>query len=110
MKQANIQLALSKGHEVFLRGVTPAEVLLLVAEHHGNVGGDPIVQLDEVKEELKRTNAEELERLKMKYSTKKLAALYTGAMPNMPETFNEARGLGTKMVLPTAKLMETHIT
>lgn len=109
MKVANIGLALFKGHEIHLKGVTPAEVLLLVAEHHTNYGGDPILHLEELKEEVKRTNDEEVSRLMMKYAPAKVKALYQGALPNLPESFAKARELGIKMVLPTQKLTETRI-
>ena len=43
MKLATVKLNLSKeGHEVFRENVTPAELALLVAEHHTNSGGKPI--------------------------------------------------------------------
>ena len=109
MKLANIGLALTKGHEVHLKGVTPAEVLFLVAEHHQNVGGDPIIHIEELKDEVKRTNEDELARLKQKYAARKLAVLFSGAIPNMPDTFAKARELGVKMVLPSQKLMEHNL-
>lgn len=57
MKQANILLKLSKDHEVHLKNVTPVEVLLLAAEHHRSVGGNPIV-VD--KESIKEVGYEEV--------------------------------------------------
>lgn len=42
MKQANIVLHLSKEHSVIKKNVTPIEVLILVAEHHRNNGGNPV--------------------------------------------------------------------
>ena len=109
MKVANIILGLSKGHEVGLKGVTPAEVLLLVAEHHTNYGGDPVISLEEQKEEVKRTNDEEVARLRSKYALVKVNALFQGAIPNLPDSFAKAREIGIKMVLPTQKLAETRI-
>jgi len=138
MRIANVELTLAKeGHHVFLTGVTPAELLLLVAEHHANVGKDPVVSLVETnlgigkeeeievefdakddkgqpykkKEKRKVTNIErspllEVARLRGKYAGNKVTALFPGASPNLPSTFDEARKIGPTIVLPTAKLTE----
>ncbi len=42
MKQASCTVKLNKDHEVVVNNVTPIEALLLVAEHHKNVGGNPV--------------------------------------------------------------------
>ncbi len=92
------------GFDVAVENATPAEILLLVAEHHGNAGGDPIKDLVE-KGSATRTNAEEVARLKGKYAAAKVNAIFQGAMPNMPATFDEARKIGIGIVLPTNKLV-----
>lgn len=42
MVQADCMVSMSKNHTVVLKGVTPIEALLLVAEHHRQVGGCPV--------------------------------------------------------------------
>jgi len=134
MKLATVTLTLSKdGHHVTLHNVTPAELLLLVAEHHTNAGGNPVVkeslvetgdttkvEVEEDKDDGKggktkvkviktvtgRTPAEEVARLRMKYAGNKVSALFQGAIPNMPKDFKEAQELGVKTALPSSKLTE----
>lgn len=129
MKLATIVYNLTKeGHHVQRENVTPAEHLLIVAEHHANSGGKPVVSVTptgdtgEVEVETKdektgvvtkskkkvtpRTPAEEVARLRQRYAGNKVAALFQGAMPNMPTTFEEAEKLGVQTVLPTSKLTE----
>lgn len=51
-KLANIVLKMDKiGSSVQKNYVTPAEVMWLVADHHANAGGDPIIKLVEIKED-----------------------------------------------------------
>lgn len=46
VKTATIELKLDKiGITVTRRGVTPAELMFLVADHHSKAGGDPVVSL-----------------------------------------------------------------
>lgn len=49
MKLANLLLKTSQvGSNVFLKYVTPAEVMFLIADNHQQLGGDPVVKLDEI--------------------------------------------------------------
>lgn len=51
VKTAMIELKLDKiGITVVRRGVTPAELMFLVADHHSKAGGDPVVRLEIEKE------------------------------------------------------------
>ena len=121
MKLADIQLKIDKlGSTVPLVDVTPAEVLYLVADHHSNAGGDPIVEIKEKGEAMTftgeekdgkpvkhlRSPSEELARLMTKYPNKKLAKVYAGFNPRMPETFDEARKGGIGTVLPSGNLID----
>lgn len=105
MKTANITLRLEKhGHDVTKTGVTPAEASLLVAEHHINAGGDPIVEATDGPD-VTRTDVEEVERLKAKYGAGKVIALYPGAKPSLPATLKEAREIGLRVSIPVNKLL-----
>jgi len=106
MKIADITLSLDKsGHDVHLHGVTPAEALLLVAEHHTNAGTDPVKELKETGE-VERDANQEVDRLKSKYAAAKVNALFQGAIPTLPTDFAQARKLGIGQKLPTGKLTE----
>lgn len=127
MKQADIELQLGQKWTVPLTGVTPAEVLYLVADHHRNAGDDPIVSLvekgeavtftGETKKDEKtgkeiplshpRTTQEEIARLRMKYPAKNLSKVFgSGYSPQFPETFEEARKAGVGIVLPSNNLID----
>lgn len=116
MKQADILLRVDKfGSTVSLSGVTPAEVLYLVADNHRNAGTDPIVELIEKGEATEgsgkaarpRSPSEEIARLRMKYPDKALTKLFGGFNPRMPETFEEARQAGLGISIPSNPLI-TH--
>jgi len=100
MKQANILLRLEKhGQDVHRNGVTPAEVAILVSEHHVNAGGNPVVETTPDKD-VTRTDSEEVERLKARYGVAKVNALYPGLKPSLPVDFKEASELGLKVQMP----------
>jgi (2Fe-2S) ferredoxin len=111
MKTADVIINLEKhGHNVWLKGVTPAELQLLVAEHHANAGGKVVEEGSLVEtEDVERTPAEEVERLRGKYAGNKVVALYPGASPNMPESFDEAIKVGPTLKLPTSKLTQVKL-
>ena len=123
MKLATVTYNLTKeGHYVVREDVTPAEHLLIVAEHHANSGGKPVVHVQEtgtaevedvdekgVKKKRARSAAEEVARLRQRYAANKVSALFQGALPNMPQTFAEAEKLGLQTMLPTSKLTEFKI-
>lgn len=107
MKTASIRLKLNKlGSNVFKQGVTPAEVALLVAEHHTNVGDNPVTIESETEVEVERSPINEIQRLLGKYNVKKVKALYPSVTANVPEDWDTAFQIGMGASLPTAKLME----
>lgn len=147
MKKADCIVKLSKDHEVILSGVTPIEALILVAEHHKNVGGNPVevvkgtegetgtavpTEVDEevdgivVKDGKKivettkrkvtklvvkpdnRTNDQELDRLRGKYSSKKIQSILT-EVRDLPTTFELAIERGIRLKLPTGALVSTKL-
>lgn len=136
MKLAKITLNLSKdGHHVHKEDVTPAELALLVAEHHVNSGGKPfemdakgeftndsVVETGDTtkKKSLKdgkevietvpaRTPFEEKQRLMGKYAANKVNAMFPGANPTMPTDYKTAYKIGLGTVLPSSKLTEVKI-
>lgn len=123
MKQASITLKLAKhGHDVYLKGVTPLEAMLLVAEHHRNSGEEPIVvdqaSVTEAMVDVKdakgvttkrpRTEQEEIDRLRTKYAAKKVTAILA-AQRDFPADFVKAVEAGVKVVIPNSPLIETRL-
>lgn len=53
--------------------------------------------------EVERSSQEEVKRLARKYDKKKVAKLFSGAIPQLPETFEEARSLGVQFDLTGEK-------
>lgn len=129
MKEATIQLSLSKDHTFTKHNITPLEALLLVAMHHKNFGDNPVkveketikeIQLGEIeveeevteggkkvlkkaKRQRTRTFDEELDRLRSKYAPQKVDAL-AARVRDLPETYEAAIERGLKLVLPTGAL------
>lgn len=127
MQVRSCRVKLSKDQDVPLKEITPAEACLLVAEHHRNVGDSAIHDLGPVIRttsekvfvdgkhtdnkvtrteftEVERTVVEEIARLKGKYGVRKVTALFPGAIPQLPTTFDEAIKIGITTVLPEEKL------
>lgn len=96
---------INKNTDVPLNGVTPAEMLYLVASHNPRFGGNPIKDVKETGVST-ATPSEEVARLKGKYVGKKVTALFSGAIPQLPQTFDEAQKLGMELKIPTARLVE----
>jgi len=106
MPLADITLRLDKnGSDMDLKGVTPAELLFLCAEHHPNAGGNPIVRCVPQNKSVLRDPRIERKRLAAKYSSKKIHALFPGTEPRMPETFSRAMTIGTEVELPGENLL-----
>ncbi len=106
MKLANVVLKLDKiGTSVPLKKVTPSEVMFLVADHHPNAGGDPILKLEELDEEVDITPSQERRRLAEKYGARRVSKFYPGPIPTLPQTFEEARGAGISSSAPTERLL-----
>ena len=121
MKEATIQLSLSKDHTFTKHNITPLEALLLVALHHRNFGDNPVsvdkatikeidlgeheveVEGKKVKKKRTRTTDEEFDRLRSKYPPQKVEALFS-RVRDLPETYEAAIERGLKLVLPTGAL------
>jgi len=125
MKQADIELQIDRyGSTVPLKGVTPAEALYLVADHHVSAGKDPIISLVETGEAMTitgtekkdgkevpvlrpRSNGEEINRLRMKYPAKNLVKVFGSSYePNLPSDFARARQAGVGVALPSGNLID----
>lgn len=113
MKQADLTVSITKGHDVPLRNVTPLEALFLVAEHHRNCGGCPIdkdqiknvteISIDDTKDgkPVKRTRTvdEETDRLRAKYNSRKIDFILQ-QVRDIPEDFPKALERGIKVAYP----------
>jgi hypothetical protein len=106
MPIADATLKLNKQMTVVVRDITPTQALYLVAEHHKGAGGQPLSDFV-LTGEVERTAKEEVDRLRTLYPTKKVNSLFTGAIPQVPATFEEAQeaGLG---VTPVAERLVDH--
>lgn len=79
-----VRLAGSLLHTVQKKDMSPAEVIILRAEH----GSDAVVELEKTVADF-TTPGEELERLASIYGEKKVAEAFPGARPHVPMTFSE---------------------
>lgn len=105
MLLANLHLKLNQlGTSVPLTKVTPAEVMFLASEHAAESGGNPVKDL-EIVGEVKRSDSDELNRLREKYNNTKLAKMFAGAIPQLPKSFKQAVEVGIRTKLPGSKLM-----
>ena len=96
MQLANCRLRLHTS-EVPKTGITPAELLVLKTAHMAGAGGDPILDLTITGQTVKRTAAEEIERLRNRYPNLRYRKgnddvnvvndLFPGAAANVPLTF-----------------------
>ena len=103
MRTASCRCKIDVGHCVPLTNVTPAEALLLSAEFQKNAKGKPLYDVVEGAS-VTRTVGEEVARLTNKYGPFKVKALFSGAIPTLPSTFDEAIDVGMKSVSPQNKL------
>ena len=106
MKTATVKELDKIGMDVVVRNVTPAEVALLVAEHHAKVGRNPVSIIDGTEVEIKVSSMQEINRLYGKYHPKKVKNLYPSPTANLPESFDEAFALGMGTTSPGTKFME----
>jgi len=127
MQIGNVFLKLAQiGNNVPLKGVTPAECVILAHPEHGhhlNAGGFPLSKLEitgtamkpvfdeenqvwtESKKE-ERSNKDEIIRLRRKFPKKVVEAIFPGAAPQLPQTFDEActwQGDDAKVANPSKK-------
>lgn len=98
MKQATVVVKLTKDNSVPVKAVTPIELLLLVADHHIKAGGEKPEVLKETITEVKRTEDEELTRLRTKYQAAKVAVLKD--VRQLPTEFDDAINKGMALVMP----------
>lgn len=111
MQLGNCWIVLNKdGTNVFRRNVTPAEAQLLRNQFEAFCGGNPVTLLEILDGEAgvivkrdeenpsdlskakirKRSNADEIRRLRGKYTDGIIKALFPGLNPELPATFEEA--------------------
>jgi hypothetical protein len=76
-----------------VRIVTPAEIPILRSIH----GDDAVINI-EPKGDTKRTNAEEVERLKGFYGDVAFAKVFPGALPKLPMTLAEVGAAAPEVV------------
>ena len=88
MKTATLVLRMHKDSSVVKVGVTPAQAMLLTSIHLTGAGKDPIENIVET-ESVKRTNVEEVRRLRGIYGDAKVKSLFGPNSP-LPQTFNDA--------------------
>ncbi len=106
MKTANIILNMDRiGASVVKKGVTPPELMFLVAMHHSNVGGDPVMKLEENEEEIEFSAIQEKRRLIGIYGAVRINKFYPGNIPQMPATFAEAREAGVQSGRPSESML-----
>lgn len=100
MKQANIRLSLSQGHDIGKKNVTPIEALILVSLHHANAGKNPVAVDEKTITDTTpdRTEDQELDRLRGIYGPSKIKNLLS-EVKNLPKDFKEAIDRGTKLQL-----------
>lgn len=61
MKQANIRLKLSQGHDIGKKNITPIEALVLVSLHHQNAGGNPVTVIPGTEHDIPEVEVETIE-------------------------------------------------
>lgn len=132
MPICDCRVHLDKLHDLPKVGVTPAEVVLLVAQFHKQKGDMPVhamewhkvttPKLDDKKKivrngedntaimdvvevkTVKREPHQEIGRLKSRYGAQKVEALFPGANPTLPQTFKSALQMGMSVAIPGASL------
>lgn len=106
MKTATIYLAQSKfGSNVLLKEVTPLEAILLTAEHHQNVGKEPVTVDESSITEIERDDFEEAQRLRAKYGNKKVEAVLGKLLNKFPKDYSMTK-LGMQFTLNGNRMSE----
>jgi hypothetical protein len=109
MKEATVLVSLTKDHQVYKMGVTPPEVLLLVAEHQKGAGGCPVAVEKATIVDVKRTLDDELDRLKTKYPQGKVKQLMNDVRDIPVDDFDKAIERGLKLQLLSGALITTKL-
>lgn len=86
-----------------MRNVTPAEALFLTSEHAKLANGKVLTDIEEI-EGVARTATDEVARLSAKYGKFKINKVFPGAIPQLPETFDEAKKIGQQLEMPQSGL------
>ena len=110
MNTINCGIKLNEYHTGIGTGITPAEVLVLNAIHYPGAdrGVYPVIVAPVAAEAIERSDVDEFERLKRKYTAtvdgdpKKplVAQMFPGISPKLPATFEE---IGLKVAPPETK-------
>lgn len=109
MPTATVTIKLDRnGSCVTKKHVTPAELMLLVAEHHKRAGGSPVIKL-ELGEKIQRDPRVERARLLSTYDSRKVQALFPGALPSLPKNFRQAMNAGIEAHIPSTRLLEMNL-
>ena len=135
MKEATVDVKLSKDNSLRKTHVTPMEALLLAAEHNRNVGDVPVIVLKETIRETtklelvleadphrpgakrdghkevpdKRSLDEELDRLRNRYGRAKVKAILSEVKELPTEDFDAAIKRGMNITLPSSELSQTKL-
>ena len=106
MLVATISLTQNKlGSAVILYGVTPLEAAMLTAEHHQNVGKEPVTLLSEPVDE-DRGELEEMQRLIARYGDNLVQATLRANMNKLPKDYKEATKVGFHTKRPNKTMSE----
>lgn len=110
MNVVDVVVKLDKiGQDVVRRAVTPAEVAILVAEHHKRAGGVPVTVIEGTEKEVEISGTGLYNILCARYGAKRTKNIYPSPTVRYPETVNEAIELGMATINPSEKLMEYEI-
>lgn len=91
MKIANARLKMDTfGSDVPVTGITPAEALVLGMDHMPHSNDYPLSGIEETGE-VARSPLDEIKRLRARYGKARIKQLFPGAIPQVPETFEEAK-------------------
>lgn len=86
MKTATVKLKISNvGSTIVKYNITPPELMLLVAQHHPHVGGNPVVSLKEEIVKLQKHNDERQVEEVLDPKTKTMKAVLVNPMQASPE-------------------------
>lgn len=106
---ANVHLRLNDKMSFMKPNLTPPELLVLVAMHHTNSGGNPVDSVTPIMDGDKvKTIKADVRAIKAtlgsKYGKDRIEKLYPGVSPSYPKRFKTAISLGLGSVLPAAHL------
>ena len=97
------------GSGVMRDNMTPAEMVIVAADGRRLVKGMPITSI-EVTGKVRRSKTVEYARLRDRFTPAKLKAVFPGANPDLPQTFEAALEMATQVVVPTEDLVMVDIS